>query len=211
MGKHCLVAACALLITTFGTGVHAQNRAAAEAIFDRAVSDFERGRIQEAAAGFDKVAELLPDTAPQLWQRGIALYYAARYEDCRLMFESHRTVNPNDVENAVWHFLCVARIESPEAAQAALLPVGPDGRLPMREVYQMFEGILAPVQVVTAAGDSPSGRFFAHLYLGLYFEALGQEADALEHIQAAAADRYARVGGYMHMVARVHLGILQAP
>ena len=75
----------------------------------------------------------------------------------------------------------------------------------------MFEGILAPVQVVTAAGDSPSGRFFAHLYLGLYFEALGQEADALEHIQAAAADRYARVGGYMHMVARVHLGILQAP
>ena len=211
MGKHCLVAACALLITTFGTGVHAQNRAAAEAIFDRAVSDFERGRIQEAAAGFDKVAELLPDTAPQLWQRGIALYYASRYEDCRLMFESHRTVNPNDVENAVWHFLCVARLESPEAAQAALLPVGPDGRVPMREVYQMFEGILAPVQVMTAAGDSPSGRFFAHLYLGLYFEALGQEADALEYIEAAAADRYARVGGYMHMVARVHLGILQAP
>ena len=154
---------------------------------------------------------MLPEMGPQLWQRGIALYYAERYQDCRLMFESHRTVNPNDVENAVWHFLCVARLESPEAAQAALLPVGPDGRVPMTEIYQMFEGALAPVQVVTAAGSQPSGQFYAHLYLGLYFEALGQEADALEHIQVAAADRYSRVGGYMHMVARVHLDILQAP
>lgn len=191
-------------------GARAQDRAAAEAIFSRAVADFERGRIQESVAGFDQVAEMLPDMAPQLWQRGIALYYAGRYEDCRLMFESHRTVNPNDVENAVWHFLCVAQLDSPDAARAALLPVGPDGRVPMREIYQMFQGSLAPVQVMTAAGDRPSGQFFAHLYLGLYFEALGEHADALEHIEAAAADRFARVGGYMHMVARVHLGLLQA-
>ena len=198
-----------LVVITSGVGV-AQDRAAAEAIFGRAVSDFERGRIDQAVAGFDKVAEMLPDMAPQLWQRGIALYYAGRYEDCRQMFESHRVVNPNDVENAVWHFLCVARLESPDAAREALLPVGPDGRVPMREVYQMFEGDLAPVQVMTAAGDRPSGQFFAHLYLGLYFEAHGETADALEHIAAAAADRYARVGGYMHMVARVHLGLIQA-
>lgn len=199
-----------LLIAVTGAHGLAQDQAAAEAIFGRAVSDFERGRIDEAVAGFDKVAELLPEMAPQLWQRGIALYYAGRYEDCRQMFESHRTVNPNDVENAVWHFLCVARLESPEAAEAALLPVGPDGRVPMREVYQMFGGDLAPVQVMTAAGDRLSGQFFAHLYLGLYFEAHGNGADALEHIAAAAADRFARVGGYMHMVARVHLGLLQA-
>lgn len=200
-----------VFIVATSMGVLAQDRAAAEAIFQRAVSDFERGQIQEAAAGFDKVAEMLPDMAPQLWQRGIALYYAERYEDCRLMFESHRVVNPNDVENAVWHFLCVARLESPESARSALLPVGPDGRVPMREVYQMFQGKLAPVQVMAAAGDQPSGQFFAHLYLGIYFEAMGQDDEALEHIRAAAADRYSRVGGYMHMVARVHLGLLQGP
>ena len=205
-----LVAIGALLVTS-GLGVQAQNRAAADAIFERAVFDFERGQIDEAAAGFDKVADLWPDLAPQLWQRGIALYYATRYEDCRLQFDSYRTVNPNDVENAVWHFLCVARLESLDAARAGLLPLGRDGRVPMREIYQMFNGTLAPVQVMVAAGDEPSGQFYAHLYVGLYFGALGQEAEALEHIQAAAADRYARVGGYMHMVARVHLGILQAP
>ena len=200
-----------VLVAVGGTDAQAQNRASAEAIFERAVGDFEHGQINASAAGFDRVAELLPEMAPQLWQRGIALYYASRYDDCRRQFESHRTVNPNDVENAVWHFLCVARLESPEAARAALLPVGPDGRVPMREIYQMFDGALAPVQVMSAAGDRPSGQFYAHLYLGLYFEAHGQEADALEHIQTAAADRYSRVGGYMHMVARVHLGLLQAP
>ena len=186
-----------------------QAQGAAEAIFQRAVADFERGQIAAAADGFDQVAELLPQQAPHLWQRGIALYYAERYADCREQFESHRTVNPNDVENAVWHFLCVACAESPAAAEAALLPVGPDSRVPMREVYQMFGGDLAPAEVMAAAGDSLSGRFYAHLYLGLYFEALGRADEALEQIEMAADDRFARAGGYMHMVAAVHLALLQ--
>ena len=199
--------AAGLLLAASPAAVQAQG--AAEAIFQRAVADFESGRIDDAAAGFDQVAELLPQQAPHLWQRGIALYYAERYADCIEQFESHRTVNPNDVENAVWHFLCVASTESPAAAEAALLPVGPDSRVPMREVYQMFSGDLAPAEVMTAAGDSLSGRFYAHLYLGLYFEALGRADEALEQIEMAADDRYARAGGYMHMVAAVHLALLQ--
>jgi len=89
-----------------------------QAVFERAVSDFERGRVVESAAGFDNLIKLVPDSAPQLWQRGIALYYAGRYKDCRAQFESHRTVNPNDVENAVWHFLCVTRESGVEKARA---------------------------------------------------------------------------------------------
>ena len=132
------------------------------------------------------------------------MYYAGRYDDCRRQFESHRTVNPDDVENAVWHFLCVARAESPAKARAALLPVGPDARVPMREVYQMFRGTLTPEQVLSAAGSQPAALFYAQLYVGLYFEAQGMTARALEHIKIAAADRFEREGGYMHMVARVH-------
>jgi tetratricopeptide (TPR) repeat protein len=180
-----------------------------QAIFDRAVADFRSGRIAESAAAFDSLAQLLPDRAPGLWQRGIALYYAGRYKDCRAQFESHRTVNPNDVENAAWHFACVARGETPEQARAALLPVGPDSRKPMREIYQMLRGTLTPEQVLAVAGGQLESEFYAHLYLGLYFEALGNSGRALEHITAAAADRYAAAGGYMHTVARVHLGILQ--
>ena len=176
-----------------------------QALLNRAVDEFEQGRFAQSAATFDELAKMIPDQAPQLWQRGIALYYAGRYADCRRQFESHRTVNPDDVENAAWHFLCVAREQSPDQARSALLPVGPDSRQPMREVYQMFRGTQTADDVLKAAGSQTSGQFYAHLYIGLYSEAIGRRDLALRHIKEAASDRYAQAGGYMHMVATVHL------
>jgi lipoprotein NlpI len=177
-------------------------------VMARAVSDFENGRINESVAGFDRVAKMIPNDAPQLWQRGIALYYAGRYQDCRAQFESHRLVNPDDVENAAWHFLCVARLESPEKAKAALLPVGPDSRVPMAEIYRMFKGEVTPEKVLASAGTQVEAQFYGHLYVGLYCEAVGKSDCAREHITAAADGRYS-VGGYMHMVARVHRDLLK--
>jgi lipoprotein NlpI len=172
-------------------------------VLDRAIEDFLAGRVKESVVGFDRVVALVPDAAPQLWQRGIALYYLGRYDDCRKQFESHRTVNPNDVENPAWHFLCVAHAESPQKARAALLPVGPDQRSPMREVYEMFKGSMTP-DAVLAAGQSGSARFFAELYVGLYYEAIGNNAMALPHLKAAASAQFATAGGYMHRVATLH-------
>jgi lipoprotein NlpI len=180
-----------------------------QALLNRGVSEFEQGRFAASAAAFDELAKVIPDRAPDLWQRGIALYYAGRYADCRRQFESHRTVNPDDVENAAWHFLCVAREQNPTAARASLLPVGPDSRVPMYEVYEMFRGAATPGAVMKAAsGDE--GQFYGNLYVGLFLDATGQRAAALPHIKAAAADRFAPIGGYMHMVARVHLKVLGA-
>jgi len=174
------------------------------AVLDRAIDDFLSGRVKESVTGFDRLVALAPDAAPELWQRGIALYYVGRYDDCRKQFESHRTVNPNDVENPAWHFLCVAHAESPQKARAALLPVGPDQRSPMREVYEMFKGAMTPDAVLAAAGQSISARFFAELYVGLYYEATGNAAAALPHLKAAASEQFARAGGYMHRVATLH-------
>ena len=99
----------------------------------------------------------------------------------------------------------MARQESPERALAALLPVGPDPRIPMTEIYEMFRGETTPDEVL-AAGErgGERGRFYAHLYVGLYHEALGRAGDARVHITEAADERFAAVGGYMQMVARVH-------
>jgi lipoprotein NlpI len=180
------------------------------ALLDRAVDEFEQGRFAQSAATFDEVAKAVPGQAPLLWQRGIALYYAGRYADCRRQFESHRTVNPDDVENAAWHFLCVAREQTPDTARAAVLPVGPDSRVPMREVHQMFRGVATEEDVLKAAGNLPAGQFYAHLYVGLHSEAVGRKDVALKHIREAASDRFALVGGYMHMVAVVHLKILDS-
>ena len=198
--------AAALLLGTGVTGGEAQS---ASRIMRQAEADFLAGRIEESVAGFDQVARARPDAAPRFWQRGIALYYAGRYDDCRRQFEEHRLVNPNDVENAAWHFLCVARGDSPEAARAALLPVGPDPRRPMREIYEMFRGRTSPQEVLSAAGTEARARFYAHLYRGLHHEAWGRTEAAREEMFLAADPRFARFGGYMHGVAVVHRDLMR--
>ena len=74
----------------------------------------------------------------------------------------------------------------------------------MREIYQMFKGTIDPDAVFAAAGADLSGQFYAELYVGLYYEAIGDDRRSQQHMAVAAADRFAPVGGYMHAVARLH-------
>jgi lipoprotein NlpI len=202
----CAASVCAVALAVASVAALGAQRldATTRALLESGIDAFLAGRVDESVVIFDRVVTQAPDVAPELWQRGIALYYVGRYRDCRAQFESHRTVNPNDVENPAWHFLCVARADSPARAKAALLPVGPDQRSPMREVYQMFQGTLSPDKVIEAGAGSLSGQFFAQLYVGLYYEATGNTTRALQYLKAAADGRFAQAGGYMHVVARLH-------
>jgi lipoprotein NlpI len=180
----------------------------------RGEAQFRLGHFKESIADFDKFIELMPEQAPQHWQRGIALYYDGRYQDARQQFESHRTVNPYDVENAAWHFLCVARASGVEKARAALIPVERDARVPMMQIHALFAGKAKPEDVLAAAkADNPppaqldNQLFYAHLYVGLYYEALGDLKQAREYIFKAAADPKAE--HYMGDVARVHAQVLR--
>ena len=175
----------------------------------RGEMNFKAGHFKESVADFDRVIEFSPNQAPHHWQRGISLYYAKRFTDGRKQFESHLTVNPNDVENAVWHFLCAARETSVTNARAIIVPAGPDGRVPMKEVDALYRGTGTVEQVLAAARSSRSrdGMFYAHLYLGLYFDALGDAAKAREYIKLAAEDPTS--AHYMGDVARVHWRTIQ--
>lgn len=176
-------------------------------LFERAVRLFFADDPAGSAAAFDDLIEARPDQAAGLWQRGLALYYAGRYAEGRRQFELHRTVNPNDVENPAWHFLCLARTTSPEQARAAMLPVGPDPRVPMREILAFYRGDGTTAEVLKAAerGDAGNRRnqlCYAHLYLGLYAEVTGDTAAARDHITQAAG-RYG-MDHYMGRVAKLH-------
>jgi lipoprotein NlpI len=180
----------------------------ASALQQRGEVHFKLGRIKESLADFDKYLESMPQQKPQHWQRGITLYYAEKFSEGRKQFELHQTVNPNDVENAVWHFLCVARESNLEKARAAIIPIKGDTRVPMKEIHSLFAGKLKPEDVLKAAGnDQPTTArkehlFYAHLYLGLYFEAIGDAKTSAEHIKQAAQNH--TIAGYMGDVARVH-------
>jgi len=182
-------------------------KATPQDLFNQGVTRFMEGRPEDSVAAFDKLIELAPESKPQLWQRGLALYYAAKYQEGREQFEVHQTANSNDVENAAWHFLCVAKIEGVEAARKHLIDITGDGRIPMKEIQQLYAGKGSPEAVLAAASEgSDKARrnqlCYAHLYLGLYHEALGDTAKAKEHMKLAAED-YA-MQHYMGEVARVH-------
>jgi lipoprotein NlpI len=180
----------------------------------RGVEHFKHGDIDASIADFDRFLKLEPDKAPHHWQRGIAYYYAGRFADGRRQFELHQTVNPHDVENATWHFLCTARELGPEEARRRLIRVGHDRRVPMTEIYELFAGRGTPDDVLEAAragrrsDDELRERlFYAHLYIGLYDEAIGDSAGAREHI-TLAVEKYPS-DHYMGDVARVHAARLK--
>lgn len=167
---------------------------------------FQNARIEESVADFDQFLKYYPDEAPSHWQRGISLYYAGEYQKGVDQFELHRTVNPEDVENAVWHFLCKVRAPggSVEVAQKDYIPIQHDGRVPMMTVHKLFGGKAVPEDVLAAAaGGGNRAKFYADLYVGLYYEATGDAEQALAFIARAAEN--ASANGYMGDVARVHL------
>jgi lipoprotein NlpI len=175
----------------------------------RGVEHFRLAHFKQAIADFDKFIELKSDAEPQHWQRGIAYYYAGEFEKGRRQFKLHQTVNPHDVENAVWHFLCVARLDGIDKARASLIPIENDSRVPMKEVHQFYAGKATPGDVLAAAqaGKPPVEQlrrqlFYAHLYLGLYYEVLGETNKVRQNFSKAA--REFGNSDYMGDVARVH-------
>ncbi|HTU20900.1 MAG TPA: hypothetical protein VMG10_22805 [Gemmataceae bacterium] len=185
----------------------------AEAYDHRGSEQFILGHIKESLDDFDKFLKLQPKAAPSHWKRGISLYYAGRYEAGRQQFKDGDKVFADDVENAVWHFLCNAKEKGIDKARGEILKIGKDNRVPMMKVYDLYLGKCKPADVLAAAeaGEAPPEMrkerlFYAHLYLGLFHDARGYKEKALEHMNLAAG-KY-RVG-YMGDVAHVHAELLR--
>lgn len=188
----------------------------AEAYDHRGSQRLAAGQVDEALADFDRYLALRPAAARSHWKRGIACYYAGQYAEGRKQFEAYQTFDDADVENAVWRFLCMARSEGFDAARRGLLKIGDDRRVPMRQIYELFAGRAKPEDVLAAAeAGQPAAEvlnhrlFYAHQYLGLYYEALGDEARARHHTQIAAARH--KIGHYMWDIAHMHAQRLNQP
>jgi len=180
---------------------------------------FRLGQIEDSVADFNRYIELRPEAAAAQWERGISLYYAGQYREGARQFAAYQTRYDNDVENSVWRFLCVARTEGIEKARNEMLPIENDPRVPMMEIYRMYRGQSTPDRVLQAAAagqpaaDVLAGRlFYAHLYIGLLYEAESQAELVRKHIQLAgdAKNKEAPVNRYMWDVARIHAQRLQA-
>ena len=171
------------------------------------MEEFRAGKIEDSIKSFEAAARVQPNLRPQLWQLGISYYYAGEHAKGRDLFEAHQTVNPQDVENAIWHFLCVAKLDGIEAARRKFIGITQDRRVPMKELHRLFAGKGSKEQVLEAAGKGDEAElknqmFYACLYLALYEEATGNADESLKLIRRAAGE-FAQAH-YMGEVARVH-------
>ena len=212
---------CVLAAVTTSLHLHGENPAGSEEespriLNERGTEHFFAGRISESLKDWDRVVELVPQQAPHHWQRGIALYYAGRFKEGIAQFEIHQTVNGRDVENAVWHFICAVKAEggSIEKARKSMYPYAGDRRIPLKEVHALFKGTGSAEEVLAAATESKADKVglrnnlcYAHLYLGLYYEALDESEKAAHHMRKAAIDY--QMDHYMGKVAQIHHALLQ--
>lgn len=193
----------------------------AQAYYVRGREQFRLGKLDAAVADFDRYVELVPARAASQWERGIALYYVGKFAEGAKQFESYQTFDKNDVENAVWRFLCAAQADGVEKARENMLPIERDVRVPLMEIYSLYRGQGTPEQVLDAtkrgspAPDVLAARlFYGHLYLGLYYEVLGDRKEAQRYLQMAAKEELKENRGinrYMWDVARIHAGRLANP
>ena len=189
----------------------------------RGEAHFRNVQMEESIKDFDEFIKRRPSREPHHWQRGIAHYYAGQYAKGRRQFTIHQTVNGNDVENAVFHFICTAKAIDLKTAQKEFIHIEGDSRIPMFQIHRLFAGNMTVEQVLQAA-ERPSERdilnrraltpaarvrqeFYANYYIGLYYDSHGKPEKAKEYIMKAAAT--ADLNGYMGDCARVHAELIK--
>jgi lipoprotein NlpI len=182
----------------------------------RGTEYFKLRKFKEAIADFDQECKLEPAREPWHWKRGLAYYYAGQYDKGRDQFQQYHNREDNDVENAVWRVLCMARMKDVglKKAQAEILVVRRDPRVPMMEAYALFAGKAKPEDVTQAIErgqpdeqERNSRVFYGNLYLGLYFDMTGQSKRAAEHLKIAVEHP---IEHFMWDIAKLHLGTLSA-
>jgi tetratricopeptide (TPR) repeat protein len=164
---------------------------------------FKLGKITESIQDFDHAEKLDANITPYLWQRGLSYYYAERFSEGAKQFEIDLTVNSQDVEETVWRYLCIVKLSGVTEARNSLLPVKNDSRKIMKSIYDLFAGNCSQDDVLNVGKlGGLKGKFYSHLYLGLYYEAENNLELAQEYI-VKAADDY-KIDDYMWYLAVVH-------
>jgi lipoprotein NlpI len=177
----------------------------------RGTAHFKLGKIKESLADFDRYIELVPAEGPKHWRRGLTLYYADEFAKGVAQFTSSDKEAPEDVENAIWHFLCDAKVKGVEKARGEILKVKMDERGPLfMKIYDLFRGTAKPEDVLAEADagkatddQRTAKRFYANYYVGMYYECVGEPKKSLEYLKTAV-EKYP-IGDYMMDVAKVHI------
>jgi len=187
----------------------------AAAVNQRGGERFKLGDVKGSIEDFETFIKVKPKAYDDHWRYGISLYYAGRFADGAKQFKAGENAFGSDVENVFWHYLCNARVDGVDKARKALLGVGQDRRVPMMKVYDLIAGKVKPEEVIETAEKADlkvdaknEALFYAHLYVGLNYEAEGNAKKCFEHLTTAVEKH--KISHYMWDVGNVHLKLLKA-
>ncbi|BAQ61965.1 expressed protein [Geminocystis sp. NIES-3708] len=168
----------------------------------RGMIHFKLGQLLLSLQDFNKAEELNPQLTPYLWQRGITYYYLGKYAKGARQFELDLSVNSQDVEETLWHYLCMAQLENSLSARECLLSVKYHLPLFMRRIYNLFAGKSSVENFLYTFNDSNiRDLFYLNLYLGLYYEAERDQINSSFYINRAIE---CKIDDYMWYLARLH-------
>lgn len=217
--------------TALAADLEQYNGASPGVFVRRGMERFRRGLVKESIVDFDKAIELDASEAGYLWQRGLSLYYADRFEDASVQFRRDVALNPRDTEEAVWNFLSQARQPggSVQKAQSEMISIVGETRPYMKVVYDAYAGkrdiseleqLIAKAEQQAAAPPKKAGlfslglgdakeaalqtSFYGWLYLGLWAEANNKPEEARKCLEKAAKSEYGLSQDYMWYLAKVH-------
>ena len=181
--------------------------ASPSALIQRGMQLFRELNLAASLEVFDSLYAAHQQLQPQLWQRGLALYYANRFAEGAAQFRLDAAAyNTADAEEAIWACLCESRLEGGlPAARARMLAVGQDPRPVLRIALRVFRGEAGAEELAQAGAASAHDSFYALLYEGLLLEAQGNAPASARAISSALASPYAASSSdFMVSVARMH-------
>ena len=181
---------------------------------------FFLGQFTLAVEDYDKMVELDASLDSSHWRRGIALFYAERYEDAAKQFERYHSFDQIDRENGIWRYLSQRKAFDLETARNGLLKYKKDDREPFPAVYQLFAGSIEPQQILDqiaeakiSTRDRDMRLFYANLYIGLNFAVEKNDKAACQHLAMSTRNPWGPAAGYgpayMWHVGRLHESLLR--
>lgn len=154
---------------------------------------FRLGRFKEAIADYDVAATLgSPHDTYSCWERGLAQYYAGDFAAGAAQFARYHEVGATDIENGLWRLMCIAEEEGIEVARESMFAYPSRRRPPFPALLDLYMGtgkVDTVFEAAQAEGLSPSEqtnrRFYAHYYVGKYYELIGERDKARTEIEKA--------------------------
>ncbi len=176
---------------------------------------FFLGEFDKSLADYEKMVQLDESMAAGHWRRGIADFYAGKFQAAAEQFELYHTFDDVDRENGIWRYLSQVKAHGRDKAREGLLKYKKDDREPFPAVYQLFAGKLAADEILKQIREAKiddderqKRLFYAELYIGLNYDVEKEPQKALAHLQAATAIKWPRNSSYgpnyMWHVGRVH-------